>query len=351
MLFSKNYVKVTGMDFSQFLKKQAQIIDIRLEEILKEISAGAGHADPRLRKIFDKFIESSKDGKRVRGALVLLGYRIGGGKNPKKVLDGAAAFEIFQTAILAQDDVIDKSPLRRFKASLYQSLGGDHRSISLTLCLSDIGFFSAYELLNSLKIEDSLKLKALSLFSKTLTQTVLGVMLDIENQYLDRDFLDEDSIRTALLKTAGYTISGPLLLGATLAGAEPKLLKQLQVFGDNLGIAFQIQDDILGIFGDEKITGKPSSADIKECKGTVLIAFAQKRANKYERKILKEYYGNEKIDEDGIEKIRSVFKNTGALEYASSRAKIYFDKARKSLKGNEKELLYSLVEFLRKRVN
>lgn len=350
MLFSKNYVKVTGMDFAQFLKKHSQIIDKRLEEVLERISGRANKASPELGKLFDEFINSTRGGKRIRGALVLLGYEIGGGKDYKRVLDGAAAFEIFQTAILAQDDVIDKSLLRRFKGSLYQSLGGDHRAISLTLCLSDIGFFSAYELLGSLKIEDSLKLKAVSLFSKTLTRTVFGVMLDIENPYLGRDFLEEDSIKTALLKTAGYTISGPLLLGATLAGAKDRILKKLQIFGDNLGIAFQIQDDVLGIFGDEINTGKSASSDIKECKATILIAYAQKKANTEQRKILKKYYGNKGIDERGIEKIRKIFINTKALEYANSQAEKYFDKAKKSLKGSQEELLYSLVEFLRKRI-
>src|SRR3990167_10750104 len=166
------------MDFAQFLKKQAQVIDKRLEESLFKTSGEVAGVSPGLEKIFQKFSESSKGGKRIRGALVLLGYQISGGKDLNKVLDAAVAYEIFQTAILAQDDVIDKSLFRRLKPSLYNSLGGDHKAISETICLSDLGFFICFKLLSALEVEDSLNVKATSLFSQALTQTVLGQMLD-----------------------------------------------------------------------------------------------------------------------------------------------------------------------------
>ena len=341
------------MDFAQFLKKQAQVIDKRLEESLYKTSGEVAGVSPGLEKIFQKFSASSKGGKRIRGALVLLGYQISGGKDLNKVLDAAVAYEIFQTAILAQDDVIDKSLFRRLKPSLYNSLGGDHKAISETICLSDLGFFICFKLLSALEVEDSskisgaaLQVKAISLFSQSLTQTVLGQMLDIETPFFKKGFLEKDSLKIALLKTAAYTISGPLLLGATLAGADSKILKQLKVFGDNLGVAFQIQDDILGVFGDEKLTGKPTGDDIKECKATLLISYAQKKGSNEERGILEKNYGKPEVNQKGIEAIKEIFIKTGALDYAKDQAEVYFEKARQALKGLEQGLLYSLIDFL-----
>ena len=177
----------------------------------------------------------------------------------------------------------------------------------------------------------------------------MGEMLDIETPFKKRDFLDEDSLKIALLKTARYTISGPLMLGAILAGAGLKTLKTLQDFGDNLGTAFQIQDDILGVFGEEKATGKSASSDIRECKATLLISYAQEKGNKEQRSALEKYYGNKEITGTGIEEVRKIFRDTGALAYANSRADVYFKKAREPLKGLEEELLYSLVNYLKER--
>lgn len=337
------------MDFEEFLKIQAQLINLRLKAVVSEIYEEGIKVSDSLKANFEKFGEASEQGKRIRGSLVLLGYKIGKGRDFKKVVDAAVAFEIFQTAILAQDDVIDKSLIRRGKSSLYQALGGDNKAISQTICLSDIGFFKAYRLLSNLEIEDLLKIKAINLFSQTLTQTVLGEMLDIEIPSLKKDFLEEDSLKIGLLKTARYTVSGPLMMGAILAGANVELLKKLQIFGDNLGIAFQIQDDVLGVFGEEKVTGKSTSSDIKEGKATVLIAYAQKKGNKEEKGILEKYYGNEEIDKGGVEQVRNVFKQSGALEYANLLADKYFEKAQESLKDIEEGLLYSLVKFVRKR--
>ncbi len=338
------------MDFNDYLNKQAQILDDRVEEVLADVASKSEQIDPKLTKVFEKFRLASKDGKRIRGSLVLLGYKIGGGRKTENILDAAAAFEIFQTSILAQDDVIDKSMTRRLKPTLHQSLGGDHKAISQTICLSDVGLFTAYRLMSTLRIEDSLKIKALNLFSQTLTQTVFGEMLDIEAPFLERDFTDKDSYKIALLKTARYTVSGPLMVGAILAGAKTEILKELQLYGDNLGIAFQIQDDILGVFGDEGKTGKSASSDIKESKATLLIAYAQKQADKEQKAILKRYYGNEDIDDSGVKQIRMVFEKTGALDYANKQAENYFIKSSKSLKNIKEELLLSLVEYLRMRV-
>lgn len=334
------------MDFEEFLKKYAQLVNKETEKVLGSAVEDGKQIHPRLGKLMDEFLECSRGGKNLRGVLVLLGFQIAGGKNFESIIPAGVAFEIFQTAILAQDDVIDKSEIRRSRASLYKSLGGDHRAVSETLCLSDIGIFLSFRTLSSLKVGEAIKNRAINFFSQTLTQTVWGELLDIELPYLGKEFKDQDVLKISLLKTARYTISGPLILGALLAGADITLVKKLQNFGDNLGIGFQIQDDILGVFGNEKEMGKPADSDIKEGKATLLAAFALKNSEANDLDLLKKYYGDESISMAQVEMIKGIFEKSGALEYAKAQAQRYFKQARSALKEGQEGLLYSLVDFI-----
>ena len=344
----QNCVKVSGMDFEQFLDKQAENINQRLTKVLEETVGKFSDYDKSLGELFNAFSDSTKKGKRIRGVLVLLGYKIAGGKDFPAVIDAALALEIFQTSILAQDDIIDKSPTRRGSPSLHIRLGGDHQAISQTICLSDLGIFLSFRLLSSVKIADSLKNKAINFFSQTLMQTVAGEMLDIKLSET-KDFSEEGALKIGLLKTARYTVSGPLILGAILAGGDIKLVKALQKFGDNLGIGFQVQDDIMGVFGEEEVIGKSATSDIAEGKATLMAAFAFNNSNSKDLEFLKQQYGNEKITPEDALKIRTILKDSGALEYSEGVVRKYFEEARRGLKEGEESILYSLVEYISRR--
>lgn len=344
----QNYVKVSGMDFEQFLEENAGSINKRLKEVLTETVSKFSEYDASVGKLFSAFSSSTSKGKRIRGALVLLGYKTAGGKDLPSVIDAALALEIFQTSILAQDDIIDKSDTRRGEPSLHKKLGGDHLAVSQTICLSDLGIFLSFRLLSSLKVSDSLKIKAVNFFSQALTQTVAGELLDIEVSDKKR-FVEEEVIKIGLLKTARYTISGPLILGAILAGADIKSVKLLQGFGDNLGIGFQIQDDILGMFGEEGVIGKSAVSDIKEGKATLISTFGFSKAKGPDLKFLKENYGDAQISLENAQKVKKVLKEIGALKYSEDKAEKYFEEARRALKEGEEGLLYSLVEYIKGR--
>jgi geranylgeranyl diphosphate synthase type I len=185
--------------------------------------------------------------------LVKCGYECVQNKENTDILDVAIAFEYFQTAILAHDDIIDQSPLRRGKPTIYHELGNNHYGISQTICLGDIGFFIANQIISNAHFDDHLKVKALSCFNKVAMETGYGQMLDILLPNTNKEkHTTEDIFTIYKFKTGIYTISGPLRLGAILAGAEEPLLEKLDTFGIYLGIAFQIQDDILGIYGNEE---------------------------------------------------------------------------------------------------
>ncbi len=223
------------MDFEEFLKSEAARIR-KVEQ--KHLEAWFNHLSkkvPSLKPHAKAFIKACDGGKKIRGALINLGYQIAGGGS-QSILDVAAAYEIFHSSILVHDDIIDQSIERRGLPSLYQALGSNHYGVSQAICLADAGFFLATRIISEAKFPDQKKNKALILFSKTMLDTALGQMLDIEKG---------DPLIIMKFKTAQYTISSPLQLGALLAGADEKLVRKLGEFGESLGIAFQIRDDIL----------------------------------------------------------------------------------------------------------
>lgn len=223
------------MDFKKYLESTIKELDKEEKKILGHELYKAEKTDKKLTSLIKAFIASCQGGKRIRGALVKLGYELANGKS-KEIVKIAAAYEIFHTAILVHDDIIDKSIMRRDKPSLHQALGGNHYGISQAISLGDYGFFLSYKIICETGFPGDSKIKALNLFSKVITDTTWGQMLDLE---------DTDPLTVMKLKTACYTVSGPLQVGALLGGANEKKIRVLGDFGENLGIAFQIRDDIL----------------------------------------------------------------------------------------------------------
>lgn len=219
------------MDFKKYLDQSRRQLDRPVQKILNEWLKEVQKIDSKLVPLANAFIQANFGGKGTRGTLVKLGYQLTSSKFNKEILKIGAAYEIFHTAILAHDDIIDQSPTRRNQPSLYKKVGK-----AQAITLADLAFFLTIKIISESRFEDKIKNQALNLFSKTMIDTTIGQMLDIAHG---------DPVTTAKLKTARYTISGPLTLGAILAGADQKLLGLLGKFGQNLGIAFQIRDDIL----------------------------------------------------------------------------------------------------------
>lgn len=231
------------MDFKRFSSEVVERIDQELKRLLEEWRKEVGKTAASLLPLVDKFIKACQGGKRIRGTLVKLGYELGksevGRQKSVDIFKIAAAYELFHTAILAHDDIIDESPLRRGEPSLYQALGGDHYGISQAICLGDAGFFLATKVIAESNFPEKEKNEALKLFSQTMVETAIGQMLDLSKG---------DPATIMRLKTAKYTVAGPLILGAILGGElDPtsSRLRGVNKFGTYLGIAFQIKDDIL----------------------------------------------------------------------------------------------------------
>src|SRR3989344_129955 len=344
------------MDFADYLRTSAEEINQEISKFLQDWDEHIEKVTPKLLPLARLFAEQNDGGARLRGVLVKLGYELTQPSgNTKEILKAAVAFEIFQTAILTHDDIIDKSPIRRGRPSLYKALGGDHYGISQTICLGDLGFFLGVKLIAESNFPPSAKIKATSSFVQTVLDTALGEMLDIELPCLDGEKSEEDILTISRLKTAHYTIVGPLHLGAILGGADEKLLKELVVLGEALGIAFQIQDDILGVFGDEKTLGKSVTSDIEEGKQTLLISYASEHAAAKQREVLKRYYGKGKIGDSELGQIREIFRQTGALQYSQKKADQLVDEAKKiidkiEVPAGKKQLLSEMADYIIKRL-
>ncbi len=341
------------MNLQKDLTQNSQELDVYIGKILKTWKKSAAEISPELTEIVEKFVQSSKGGKRIRGFLVKLGYRLAGGDKPKAILDPAAAYEIFHTAILAHDDVIDQSELRRGRPSLYKLLGSGHHGISQTISLSDCAFFIAVKTIANSSFASDLKVEALKYFSQTVIETGMGEILDVELPYKNSR-VESDVIKIMEYKTARYTVANPLQLGALLAGADTKLLRLLGQFGFYLGVAYQIQDDILGVFGTEMEIGKSVTSDVEEGKNTLLIIEALKNVNLKQKRILHRYYGKGELSLEGLEKIREVFVATGDLAYCQRIAKEYAQIAKKMIpsltrRAKDVKILEELVEYLLRR--
>lgn len=339
--------------FTVFLKNSATEIDQSADEIFAEWYKEIDQIAPRLLKQVKAFGEASKDGKRIRGALVILGYTLFAKSSNPELLKIAAAFELFQTAILAHDDIIDNSPTRRGKPSLHMALGGGHYGISQAICLGDMGFFQSYKLIAESTFDDRLKIKAITFYSKSIIETGIGEMLDVDLSHNLSDVNERGVQAISRLKTAYYTFVAPMSLGAILAGADDAALDLLKVYGENTGIAFQIQDDIKDAFGTRTSLKKEIGGDIKEGKQTLMYIKAKQKANKSQSALLERYYGNAASGVKEIEAVKQIFEETGARAYAEALALQHAEKAREVIpqitdEAPMQEMLGEIIEYVMK---
>ena len=297
----------------------------------------------------------SQGGKRVRGYLIKLGQLLFG-KDDESYVDLAAAIEIFQTAILIHDDIIDEADKRRGMDTINYKYKG-HIGISKAICIGDLGFFISYRIINNCDISDELKNEIARVYSKTLHNTVNGEIVDVELPLKDMNYhkrMSDDIIYDIYInKTAWYTIIGPVLIGAASASASEDDKQKLIEMGTNLGIAFQIKDDLLGIYSSDGKMGKTLN-DIKEGKQTIIYKYALDNGEKEDIDLLKKYYGNPKVTSKESSLIADMFDRVGAKANAEKLVEEYTNKGIKiinTMERKNKEIFMDFANYLLKREN
>jgi geranylgeranyl diphosphate synthase type I len=262
-------------------------------------------------------------GKRLRPAFCHWGWRGAGGAGRPQIVTAAASLELLQASALIHDDVMDASDTRRGRPSVhrhFQSMRDDGGrpgaaaafGVSAAILLGDLCLAWSGQMYDESGLADAALRRGRPVYDLMRTEMTSGQYLDMLEQARGPGTV-ESALRVIVFKSAKYTIERPLHLGAALAGAPASVADAYSAYGLPLGIAFQLRDDVLGVFGDPAVTGKPAGDDLREGKRTVLIALALRAATPAQAEIVRARLGDRGLAPGGIAALRSVIVDTGAL--------------------------------------
>ena len=333
-----------------------EAVSQRLNIFLSAQRAATSDLGPEARLLVEAGATALDGGKRLRGRFCLAGWRAveesarQASAPPADVIAAAAALEIFHAAALVHDDVIDNSDTRRGRPAAHRALEAEHRSRawagdpaafgrSGAVLLGDLLVAWSDDLLEEglAAASDRRASAARTEYAIMRREVTIGQFLDIaeESAYLSEpdEMHAERALRVASLKSARYSIQQPLAIGAALAGADEAQQNSLAAFGHPVGMAFQLRDDVLGVFGDEAATGKPSGDDLREGKRTVLIAYARERLAPPARRIVDELLGDPDLDAAQIASLQQTIVETGALDRVEELIAGYARQGERALSG------------------
>jgi geranylgeranyl diphosphate synthase, type I len=271
-----------------------------------------------------------RGGKRFRAVLVLAGYHLATNRSPRPVLSAAAALEHFQSWMLIHDDIMDHADERRGGPTVHRALAALHRKerlegsgddfgVGMGITLGDLEEPFTVRALLATPGPAPARLAALEEYVRMTRSTAYGQLLDIRNGTLDPGAVTEaDVLEVHRLKSAIYTVAAPLRIGALLGSGRAALLADLESIGVDLGIAFQLRDDVLGAGFDADESGK-SANDLAEGKRTLLVVRAWSGASEADRARLGRVLGNANATPEDVERAREVIRATGSLAYSEQR--------------------------------
>nr|WP_067699352.1 polyprenyl synthetase family protein [Nocardia jejuensis] len=288
-----------------------------------------------------------RGGKRTRPAFAWTGW-LGAGRSPEDpeadaVLTACSALELVQACALIHDDIIDSSRTRRGFPTVHvdfetrhrnQRFHGDpaHYGTSFAILIGDLALAWADDMTRDAGLPADAAARFAPVWAAMRTEVLGGQLLDIHGE-AGGDESVAAALRINRYKTAAYTIERPLHMGAALADADPALIGAYREFGTDIGIAFQLRDDLLGVFGDPAITGKPSGDDLREGKRTVLIAEALQRADLVAppaATLIRTSLGTD-VTPEQVDQLRSVLTDLGAVDAVEQRITSLTDRALEAL--------------------
>ena len=308
----------------------------------------------------DDFVLGS--GKRLRPAFAYWGYRGAGGEDSHQLVTALAALELVQASALVHDDLIDASDTRRGEPSIHRRFAGIHSGQRwqgdpdnfgrcAAILVGDLQLVWSDELLHGAGLAPAAVARARPVFDQMRTEVTAGQYLDVVGQVTGEVSLEWAST-VARYKSAKYTVERPLLFGAALADAPPELADAYSAYGLPLGEAFQLRDDVLGVFGDPALTGKPAGDDLREGKRTYLVAAALEAADPIQYATLRQGLGRADAD---IEGLRAIINTTGALSRTEARITDLTAQAVRAIAGADldpeaRQVLTELAEAATQRI-
>ena len=303
-------------------------VDAALGAFLERQAAALRAVSPQCDPLVETVRTLMRGGKRLRPAFCYWGWRGAGGPIGEEITVAAAALELFQAAALIHDDVMDDSDTRRGMPAVHRTFAGLHRErgwvgdgerfgLSGAVLAGDMCLVWTDELFTGSGLPAERIAAARPVFNRMRTELLGGQYLDVQGQAapeVDPVAAVEAARHVIRYKSAKYSVEHPLLIGATLAGADEDLVAALSAYGLPLGEAFQLRDDVLGVFGDPDETGKPAGDDLREGKRTVLVGLALQKANEAQAAVVRRSLGDPRLDAEGVAALRGVIVDTGALE-------------------------------------
>ena len=293
-----------------------------------------------------------RGGKRLRPALVAVGYRCAELEDSLELaLEAGVALELLQAYFLIHDDWMDQDLERRGGPTVHAHLGRRFRSTSkgasAAILTGDYAVALATRVLANLDLPGRRLSGVLTCFADMQLDAVAGQGLDVIGRGRDVEL-------TYRLKTASYTVRGPLIMGALLAGGSPALQATLERFALPAGVAFQLRDDLIGVFGDPARTGKPRGGDLRAGKRTLLVELALQRCRGPRRQLLQSVLGAPRTTQRAVERAIEVLEECGAkavveerIVSLSNEARVAIERGRLSSEG--RELLLGAVDALTSR--
>ncbi len=304
----------------KFMESRKDKINFYLKEYFDQIYSEV--RDREMEQIVDLLRKYTlRGGKRVRPILISAGYQMFGG-NSEEIYRAATSIEISQSFFLIHDDIMDRSDLRRGFKSFHrevEDLIGDvkdreHIAESLSIVAGDLAVDYSFDTILRSGLEERRKIMAMKELVDIIKVTGYGEGLDV---YTGTGYklTISDLIRLHLRKTAKYTIEGPLIMGARIAGITDPLW-DLRAYGSLVGIAFQLHDDVIGLFGTEKEIGKPPKSDVNEGKQTLLMIVAMRNSDERDREFIWKTLRSGNVSDADFEKLKKIVVESGSLDYS-----------------------------------
>jgi geranylgeranyl diphosphate synthase type I len=330
------------MAFREQLAQRAKDIESELAAILEEMIAHAATVHPigsELAQVVSDFTQAPA--KRLRPVLTELAYQGFGGNDTGCLRSAFCALELVQSFLLIHDDIMDRSDLRRGRPTVHRAYAArysdrvrdpEHFGNSMAILAGDVIGYQAMILLADSHCPPKNVVRAVTCYAQVCTDVCYGQALDIILSETSLDQItSEEVLQVAKYKTARYTTEGPLHLGAILAGAREDDLASLSGYAAPVGIAFQIQDDLLGVFGDEAKLGKSVDSDLLEGKRTLLTLHAWQHADADQRALLLRTLGNAEATPEDLAATRDLIDSTGARASAEQRMNALVDRSKEVL--------------------
>ncbi len=324
------------------------LIDTMINSFFKRSIDSASRIDASYQRLWESLYELIRSGgKRLRPKMTIMAYQAFGGKEIEKIVPIAAAQELLHFSLLIHDDVIDRDYVRygvpniagRYQVaySKYVTTPEDqtHYAHSAAVLGGDLMLSGAYQLVAMSEFSNEQKALAQGYLAQSIFEVAGGELLDTELSFMP--YKTGDALKVATYKTASYSFIAPLMTGAGIAGLDEHKKAVLHDYASSLGVAYQLVDDLLGVFGNEIETGKSASSDIVEGKRTYLIEQGLSSFSEHEKTAFMLAFGNPQATAVEVENIKQLLEKSGARKATVEKINEYAAGAQKALDNLELE--------------